>query len=120
MSITLRIALCIVSILYLFIIVKSIKSRKLQLSFSIFWIFIAGVMLLALAFPNFVETLSKWLGFELTSNMVFFVTIFIAFYLIFNLTIKVSNDNSRIRELIQKVSILDKRIEELEERTKEK
>lgn len=116
MSVTLRIALCIVSIIYLLIIVKSIKSQKLQLSFSIFWIFIAGIMLFAIAFPNLIEIFAVWLGFELTSNMVFFITIFVAFYLIFNLTIKVSKDNSKIRELIQEISMLNKKIEELEKR----
>ena len=115
MSITLRIALSILTIMYLLFIIKSIKSKKLQLSFSIFWIFIAGVMLFALIFPNIIENLSNWLGFELTSNMIFVITIFTSFYLIFNLTIKVSNDNSKIRELIQEISLLKKKVDEKEE-----
>lgn len=116
MTITLRIALSIISILFLLFIIKSIKSKDLQLSFSVFWIFLVVIMLLAIVFPNAVYVLSNWIGFKLTSNMIFFITIMLSFYMIFNLTIKISKDNSRIRELIQEISILNKKISDLEKK----
>ncbi|MNI91800.1 hypothetical protein D3C73_1495110 [compost metagenome] len=56
------------------------------------------------------------MGFEKTSNMIFCLSIFFAFYLIFNLTILISKAFNRNVELIQEVSILKKRIDILEEK----
>ena len=92
----------------------------MNVSFSIFWI-ITGIVLIILAIvPNLVETISKALGFEAPSNMLFVVTIFMAFYLIFNLTTIVSQENKKNILLIQEVSLLKKKVEELEEKMNDK
>ena len=67
-----------------------------------------------------VEAVSKMLGFEAPSNMLFVLTIFIAFYLIFNLTTIMSQENKKNILLIQEVSLLKKKVEELEEKMNEK
>ena len=87
MGLTLRIALIVVTVIYLFFILRAIKHKKVQLSFSVFWILTGLVLVIALAIPNLVENISHLLGFELTVNMIFCVAIFICFYLIFNLNI---------------------------------
>ena len=63
---------------------------------------------------------SKMLGFEAPSNMLFVLTIFIAFYLIFNLTTIISQENKKNVLLVQKVSLLKKKVKELEEKMNDK
>lgn len=120
MSLTLRIDLIIITMIYLFLIVMSVKKRKMQSSMSIFWIVTGILLIIALAIPNLIEIVSKFLGFEKTSNMVFCITIFIAFYLIFNLTLLLAKQSNRNITLIQELSILKKKVEELEEQINEK
>lgn len=115
MSTTLKIALILIAIIYLLVIVKSVRSRKLQTSLSIFWIITGISLIIAVLIPNSVDNISNFLGFEQTSNMVFFITIFIAFYLIFNLTLLLSKEFNRNVELIQELSILKRRVDELED-----
>lgn len=119
MQITLRIALIISTLIYLFIILKSIKNKKIQVSFSIFWLFTGLILIIALAIPNLITEISNFLGFELTTNMIFCVTIFIAFYLIFNLNIELSKEKSKNIQLIQEISLIKKRIIDKEENDKE-
>ena len=120
MQLSLNILLIIIILIYLFLVIKAIRKKKLQMSFSIFWL-ITGVMLIvALLIPNLVENISKALGFEVPANMVFCLTIFVAFYLIFNLTISISKENRKNTILIQEISMLKKRVEDLETKEKNK
>ncbi len=116
MGLTLRIALIVITVIYLFFILRAIKHKKVQLSFSVFWILTGLVLVIALAIPNLVENISHLLGFELTVNMIFCVAIFICFYLIFNLNIILSKENKKNILLVQEISLLKKRVEDLEEK----
>lgn len=116
MQIPLRIALILLTLIYICIIIKAIKNKKIQVSFSIFWLFTGLVLIIALAIPNVVIFISKILGFELTTNMIFCVTIFIAFYLIFNLNIRLAKENKKNILLIQEISMLKKRVQEIEDK----
>lgn len=51
--------------------------------------------------------------------MLFCITIFVAFYLIFNLTVRLSRESQKNVILVQEISILKKRVEKLEEESKE-
>lgn len=119
MDLTLRIALIVITVIYLCVVLKAIKNKKVQISFSVLWILIGLILFIALAIPNLVENVSKMLGFELSVNMIFCVAIFICFYLIFNLNIMVSKENKKNVLLIQEISILKKKVNELETRGKE-
>lgn len=118
MQLPLRIALIILTLLYIFIILRAIKHRKIQISFSIFWIFTGLILIIALAIPNAIGTISNLLGFKLTTNMIFCVTIFIAFYLIFNLHILLSNEKKKNTIIIQELSILKNKVKNLEDTNK--
>lgn len=114
----LNIVLIVITLIYIFLILKSIRKKKLQISFSVFWLITGILLILALLIPNLVENISKMLGFEVPANMVFCLTIFVSFYLIFNLTIAISKENKKNTMLVQEISILKKRVEELEKNAK--
>ena len=120
MPVILRIVLISITLIYILILIKSIKKKNLQISFSVFWIISGILLIVALAIPNLVEIVSHKLGFVAPSNMVFCLTIFIAFYLIFNMTIKLAEENKKNTALVQEISILKKRVEEMENKKEEK
>lgn len=119
MSIELRVVLIIITLFYLFVILKAIKNRKMQISLSLFWIFTGIILLVAAIFPNLFGYISNLLGFETTSNMIFCITIFLAFYLIFNLTMMISKENKKTTKLVQEISLLKNKAEELEKKIQE-
>lgn len=114
MQLSLRIALIIITLIYLLFILRAIKRKKLQISLSIFWILTGVILMISIAIPNFIDKISRWLGFELTTNMIFCITIFIAFYLIFNLMILISDLKRKNVKLIQEISILKNRVDKIE------
>ena len=118
MQLTLRIALIIITIIYIFMIMRAIKNKKMQISFSTLWIVIGLVLIIAVAIPNMIDNISKLLGFELSVNMIFCAAIFLLFYIVFNFNILLSKENKRNIILIQEISIMKKRIHALEEKIK--
>ena len=120
MSLTLRIAIIIVVLLFILLILKGIRRKKMNITFSLIWLIIGVLLIIAAIVPHLIETISKALGFETPSNMLFCVTIFIAFYLIFNLTVIASKENKKNTILIQEISLLKKKVKETEEKINKK
>lgn len=117
MQIPLRIALIIITLVYMFLILGAVRRKKLQISLSIFWVLTGVLLIIAIAIPNFIEAISNFLGFTLSTNMIFCVTIFIGFYLIFQLMVQLTKADKQNVRLIQEISRLKKRVEDIEEQT---
>ena len=115
----LKIALIIVLLVYIFIILKSVKRKNMRIGYLVFWSITAVVLIIALLIPNLVESISNFLGFGVPVNMIFSAAIFIILYLIFHLTVLISKEQKRNVQLIQEVSMLKKRVQELEEKGKD-
>lgn len=117
---SLKIALVVILFIYLFIILKSVKRKNMRINYLIFWSITGVLLIVALAVPNFVEDVSRWLGFELPINMIFSFAIFIILYLIFDLTKQITKEQNKNITLIQEISILKNKVEELEKNIKNK
>ncbi len=115
---SLKIALVLVVVVYLLVILKSVKHKNMRINYLIFWSITGVALIIALIVPNFVDNISKFLGFELSINMIFSLAIFIILYLIFDLTRLITKEQNKNILLIQEISMLKKRIEELEEKQK--
>lgn len=115
---SLKIALIIILIVYLFLISKFVKKKAMRISYLIFWIIIGIIFIIALCIPNLVENISNFLGFELPINMIFSMAIFVILYFIFNLTSLITKEQNKNIMLIQEISMLKKRVEELEGKNK--
>ena len=113
MSISLKFALIIITIIYLLFIINAVRKKNMQTSIAIFWILTGVLLIIAIAIPNLIESISNFLGFEKASNMVFCLTIFISFCVNLFLTILIAKLENRCTMLVQEVSILNKKIEDL-------
>ena len=114
MQVSLKITLIIILLIYLFCILNAVKRKNMRISYLIFWSITGVILIFALLIPNLVENASKLLGFEMPINMIFSIAIFIILYLIFNLTILISKEKNKNVLLVQEISILKKRVEDLE------
>mgnify|MGYP004497319359 FL=1 len=111
---TLKIALIIIVLIYIFCIMKAVKRKNMRISYLVFWSITGVILIIALLIPNLVENISNLLGFEMPINMIFSGAIFVILYLIFDLTILISKEHNKNVLLIQEISMLKKRVEELE------
>lgn len=115
---SLKIALIIVVLVYIFIILKSVKKKNMRIGYLIFWSITGIGLIIALLIPNLVERISNFLGFGIPINMIFSAAIFIILYLIFDLTVLISKEQRKNVLLTQEISILKKRVEDLEKKEK--
>ena len=111
---TLKIALIIILLLYILFILNAVKKKNMRIGYLIFWSITGIFLIIALMVPNLIENMSKFIGFEVPINMIFSIAIFIILYLLFNITILISHEKDESTMLIQEISILKKRISELE------
>lgn len=106
MPIVLRIELIIFALVSMIFIFWAVKKDKLLLKYALVWLICGFLMILAIIIPNLIENLSKMMGFEASSNMIFLGGFAILFCITFSLTIIISRQSSKIRLLIQEVSLL--------------
>lgn len=109
MNIVLKVFLLFLLLFQLFLIINTVKRKKLTMKYASFWIFLITMMTVVVLFPQMVFKLSSILGFEKTSNMVFLLGFFFLFYVSFIITMSISIQNEKIKLLIQEISILKER-----------
>lgn len=114
MQLSLKIALICILLIYIFCILKAVKRKNMRIGYLIFWSITGVMLIIALLIPNLVDNISSKLGFEMPINMIFSIAIFIILYLIFDLTIIISKEEKKNTMLIQEISMLKKRVEDLE------
>jgi len=106
----LRAELIILVVVIGLIIIFTLRAEKMTIKYALFWLLFIGAMLIALMIPDLLTTISKFLGFEVLSNMIFLIGTLVLFCLTFFLTVIVSKQNNKIRLLIQEVSILKSKL----------
>ena len=114
MTLLLRIVLIVASVLTTVLILRKIRQSKLQIEDSLFWIGFSFMLILFSVFPT---VLAELAGTYSTSNFIFLFVIFLLIVKLFHMTIKQSQMETRLRELVQKMAIDEK---EERDRAKEK
>lgn len=105
MTITLRIILMIISIVTFLYVMRRINKAKIQIADSIFWIFFSIILLIFGLFPNIINYLKLVFGISDPTNCLFFLIIGALLVKTFGLSIKVSQLENKLVELIQSYGI---------------
>lgn len=116
----LRILLVFFSFLLIFIIFRLIYKNKIQISFSIFWLFSAALILLVGLFPNFISIFTNLIGFETTSNLIIGIILGILLFNTLTLMVIITEQNKRIVQLTQELSILKAKVNNSTKEVREK
>ncbi len=117
MSFILRLILFLGALATTGYVLFKIRRSKVQIEDSIFWLFFSLMILLLSIFPDIAIVASVILGISSPVNFIFLVVLFVLIVHQFFLTIRLSQTNNRLKELVQKKAIEDfkKQQEEQEE-----
>ena len=113
MTPVLRIVLIVAAVLITLYIVKKIRSSKLQIEDTIFWIAISVILLLFSIFPVIPDFFARILGVQATYNFLYLFFIGILLLKVFLMTLKASLQDRKFTELVQEIAIRDKLIDDL-------
>lgn len=113
MTVTLRLALILVSVGTLFLMMRKIHQSKLQIENAIFWIILALVLVVFSIFPSVADFASHLVGIYATTNFLFVFAIFILIVKVFYMTIHISQLETKIKELAQQMALMEKLKEEM-------
>ena len=116
MQAILKYVLAEIMLLYIFFIFKAVKRRNMKMSYLVFWSITGIGLLCALFIPDLVESVSNFIGIQTPVNMLFMFAIFVILYIIYNFMILISKLEKRNTLLIQEISLLKKRVEDIEKK----
>lgn len=105
MSTTLRVFLILFSILTCHWVLRNIRRSKFKIEDSVFWIAASGFLVIISLFPQIVEWATDLLGIISPSNLVFLAVIFILILKIFQLSLRISQLESKLQSLVQSYAI---------------
>ena len=113
MSIKLQIIVAALVLAGLIYLIYLVRTRALQLRYALSWM-AAGILVLILdIFPQLMRILADLMGIAKTINMLFFLGFLFSLGLIFVLTVAISRNSIRIKQLSQEVALRDAKIHEL-------
>lgn len=105
MTLPLRITLFAASLLTFGYMTVKIRDSKMRLEDSLFWFCFSALLLLASIFPQVFFWLSNFVGTMSPSNFVFLFFIFILLIVCFRLSVRLSQLDTKLRELTQQLAI---------------
>ncbi len=112
MTVTLRIALILVSVATMVLMIRRIRQSRLQIESAVFWIVLALVLVVFSLFPAAADFAAHCLGIYSTANFLFLFAIFVLIVKVFGMTIHISQLETKIRELVQQMALEDKERQE--------
>lgn len=116
MTLQLRIILFILVILALILFFHRIKNQKLALQYSLSWLGLLVILLIVVLFPDLLYHFSNAVGIELPINMIFFLGFIFTLLIIYNLTAAISKMSNEIKDLTQKIALMEKELHDNEKR----
>lgn len=110
MTLQLRIIIFILLILALVLFFHRIKNQKLALQYSLSWLMLIVILFIVVLFPKSLNVITEVLGIELPINMVFFLGFVFTLLIIYDLTVAVSKMSNEIKDLTQKIALMEKQL----------
>lgn len=108
MSINLKIFIVIVCIFFMLYIYLKVLNKKLDYKSALVFIPMLLVLMILCIFDKLLIPLKDLLGFEVTSNMIFFLGFVFVSILLLSLSINQFKQNQKIVKLTQELAILKK------------
>lgn len=119
MSIVLRVLLIAVSVIAGIYSIREIRKSQVKIGNAIFWFMLTFLFLVISIFPQIIIALADLIGVESPVNLVYLIMIFLLFYKVFTLSVKVSKMEHMINILTSESAILKKEISDIKDGGKE-
>lgn len=109
--------LLIVALLLIVVTLVILRKNMINIKFAILWLVPSTVLIIFTFFPNVFISLANLFGFLTISNLIVGLILVIVLFLIMTLTIIITDLNKKSILLIQEVSILKKKLSEIENKS---
>lgn len=109
MSIYLRVTLTVVSLLTCVYIARKLRKSQIGIMDTVFWIALSVLFVVLSIFPGIAEWGAQLFGFIAPVNFIFLMVIFLLLLRCFLLTIRVSQLEDKLRNLVEELAIRENR-----------
>ena len=107
MSAALRVILLVASALTCIYVARKLRKSQIQIMDTVYWIVLSGVLIILSIFPQLATWCSKWMGFQAPVNFIFMLMIFLLLLRVFLLSIRMSQQEDKLRNLVEELAIRD-------------
>ncbi len=105
MSMLLRGVLVAASVLTTLLIMRKIRKEKMMIEESLFWIGFSFMLIVFSVFPQIVFKMSELVGTQSPSNFIFLFIIFVLIVRMFQMSMKISQLESKLKDLVARIAI---------------
>ncbi|MCI8455137.1 MAG: DUF2304 domain-containing protein [Lachnospiraceae bacterium] len=105
MSMQLRLVLIVVSLLTLILMLGRIRTAKMRIEDSIFWLGFCLLLLVFSLLPQLVYWMAGLAGTQAPVNFIFLFVIFVLLLRLFSLTLRLSELEIKFQELVQRIAL---------------
>ena len=116
MSFNLRLSILIIALILAAVIIRVLHKDMIPVKYSFLWAIGVIVLIILSVWPNILVSLANLIGFQTISNMVTGVLFVILLFITISLTVIVSGQKKKITLLVQEISLLKNRVNDLEEK----
>lgn len=111
----LQLVILLAVLVYYLVLFYMLKKKRLNLKYTLLWIFSGALMLLIAVFPQLLAWFAGMIGIQTPTNALFAVILFCLIMLLISLTSIASKQSEQIKRLTQSVALLEKRVRELDD-----
>jgi len=104
----------VVVFLLVLVIAEMLRRKVLQEKFAIVWIVMALIFMFGAIFPDFVNRLSKFLGFQYLSNFVLFLFSLINLFIAMQLSLSLSKAEHQNQTLAEEIGLINSKLKQIE------
>lgn len=108
MTVMLRVLLILISLGTFLLMMRKIRQAKVQIEAAIFWVVFALVLVGFSLFPSAADFMAQLLGIYSTPNFLFLSVIFLLMIKVFYMTIHISQLETQLKTLVQKMALDEK------------
>ncbi|MCI9124140.1 MAG: DUF2304 domain-containing protein [Eubacterium sp.] len=105
MTAVLKTVLILACLLTCFYTLHKIRKSQMQIEDSVFWIIISALLVIVSIFPGIAYTVSELMGIGAPVNFVFLAMIFILLYKVFSMSVRISQLEYKLKNLVQQIAI---------------
>ena len=105
MSLRLQIILLIFFGAVFLFLVNQVRQKAIELKYTLSWLLLDLTLIILTCFPNLLQIITNTLGITSPMNMIFFCGFVLSLIIIYTLTIALSRNSDRIRNLTQIIAL---------------
>lgn len=96
----------ITTLIFLFAIFELLRRKTLKEKYAVVWLLLGLLILFGSLFPNLINKISGFLGFQFLSNFVLFIFGILNFFISMQLSLSIGKTENQIQTLAEDLAIL--------------